>query len=89
MSLHEEICEAYGITKKKLRNTEEKNKNIAYTRFVLEKAILETFLDLLTLMPCVLRLCGNWQKKQKIKPIKRMYREWLNTYSGKRISKSI
>ena len=37
MSLHEEICTAYGITKKKLRKAEEKNKNIAYTRFVLEK----------------------------------------------------
>ena len=88
MSLHEEICEAYGITKKKLRNTEEKNKNIAYTRFVLEKGYSGDFLDLLTaLMPCVLGYAEIGRKNKKIKPIKRMYREWLNTYSGKEYQK--
>ena len=36
MDLHIKLCKKYGISKAKLNNTEEKNKNIAYTRYVLE-----------------------------------------------------
>ena len=55
MNLHERICKSYGITKKKLQTAEEKNKNIAYTRYVLEKGYSGDFLDLLAaLVPCAI-----------------------------------
>ena len=38
-------------------------------------------------MPCVLGYAEIGRKNKKIKPIKRMYREWLNTYSGKEYQK--
>ena len=38
-------------------------------------------------MPCVLGYAEIGRKNKKIKPIKRMYREWLTTYSGKEYQK--
>ena len=55
MDLHIKLCKKYGISKKDLINAEEKNKNIAYSRYVLESGYSGDFLDLITpLIPCVI-----------------------------------
>ena len=36
MDLHVKLCKKYGISEKDLDNAEEKNENIAYSRYVLE-----------------------------------------------------
>ena len=84
MSLHERICQSYGITKKNLQTAEEKNKNIAYTRYVLEKGYSGDFLDLLTaLVPCAIGYAEIGRNIKKSKPKNKMYKKWIATYSGK------
>ena len=84
MRLHEKICASYGITKKRLQSAEEKNKNIAYTRYVLERGYSGDFLDLLTaLVPCVIGYGEIGKNIKKNNPKNKMYKEWIITYSGK------
>ena len=55
MQLHIDLCDEYGISNKDLESTDERNENIAYTRYVLELGYSGDFLDLLSaLAPCVL-----------------------------------
>ena len=83
MGLHEKICETYGITKKRLQHTEEKNKNIAYTRYVLERGYTGDFLDLLSaLVPCVIGYGEIGKKIKNNKPRNKMYKRWIATYGG-------
>ena len=83
MKLHEKVCQSYGITKTKLQNTEEKNKNIAYTRYVLERGYSGDFLDLLSaLLPCVIGYGEIGNKIKKYKPKNKMYKDWIATYSS-------
>ena len=84
MGLHEKICKSNGISKKNLEDAEEKNKNIAYTRYVLEKGYSGDFLDLLTaLVPCVIGYAEIGKENKKYKPANKMYKKWINTYSSK------
>ena len=84
MKLHEKICASYGITKKKLQNAEEKNKNIAYTRYVLEIGYSGDFLDLITaLVPCIIGYGEIGNNIKNNKPSNKMYKKWIATYSGK------
>ncbi len=88
MDLHIKLCKKYGITKKILENSEEDNKNIAYTRYVLESGYSGDFLDLITsLIPCVLGY-GEIGKNLKKLPTKNsMYKTWIETYSGSEYQK--
>lgn len=93
MDLHIKLCKKYGISKAKLNNTEEKNKNIAYTRYVLESGYSGDFLDLITtLIPCVIGYAEIGNNIKSYKPSNKMYRKWIETYSGEeyqKISKTV
>ena len=83
MDLHIKLCKNYGISKKNLNNAEERNKNIAYTRYVLESGYSGDFLDLITpLMPCVIGYAEIGNNIKNCKPSNEMYRTWIQTYSG-------
>jgi thiaminase/transcriptional activator TenA len=93
MDLHIKLCKKYGISKKDLVNAEEKNKNIAYSRYVLESGYSGDFLDLITpLIPCVLGYAEIGNNLKNYKPSNQMYKSWIQTYSGEeyqKISKSV
>ena len=83
MGLHISLCEKYGISKLDLENTEEKNENIAYTRYVLELGYSGDFLDLLSaLSPCVLGYGEIGLNLQNFNPKISMYKKWIETYSS-------
>jgi len=83
MGLHISLCEKYGISKLDLENTEEKNENIAYTRYVLELGYSGDFLDLLSaLSPCVLGYGEIGLNLQNSNPKISMYKKWIETYSS-------
>ncbi|MDA9164722.1 TenA family protein [Alphaproteobacteria bacterium] len=83
MGLHISLCEKYGISKLDLENTEEKNENIAYTRYVLELGYSGDFLDLLSaLAPCVLGYGEIGLNLQNSNPKISMYKKWIETYSS-------
>jgi thiaminase/transcriptional activator TenA len=83
MGLHISLCEKYGISKLDLENTEEKNENIAYTRYVLELGYSGDFLDLLSaLAPCVLGYGEIGLNLQNSNPKTSMYKKWIETYSS-------
>ena len=83
MGLHISLCEKYGISKLDLENTEEKNENIAYTRYVLELGYSGDFLDLLSaLAPCVLGYGEIGLNLQNSNPKISMYNKWIETYSS-------
>ena len=93
MDLHIKLCKKYGISKKDLVNAEEKNKNIAYSRYVLESGYSGDFLDLITpLIPCVIGYAEIGNNLKNYKPSNQMYKSWIQTYSGEeyqKISKSV
>ena len=93
MDLHVKLCRKYGISKKELVNSEEKNKNIAYSRYVLESGYSGDFLDLITpLIPCVIGYAEIGYNIKNFKPSNQMYKSWIQTYSGEeyqKISKSV
>ena len=93
MDLHIKLCKRYGISKKDLINAEEKNKNIAYSRYVLESGYSGDFLDLITpLIPCVIGYAEIGNNLKNYKPSNQMYKSWIQTYSGEeyqKISKSV
>ena len=83
MGLHISLCEKYGISKLDLENTEEKNENIAYTRYVLELGYSGDFLDLLSaLSRCVLGYGEIGLNLQNSNPKISMYKKWIETYSS-------
>ena len=83
MDLHVNLCHSYGISKKHLENAVEENKNIAYTRYVLESGYSGDFIDLITsLIPCVLGYGEIGKNLQNYKPSNIMYQKWIETYSG-------
>ena len=83
MGLHISLCEKYGISKLDLENTEEKNENIAYTRYDLELGYSGDFLDLLSaLAPCVLWYGEIGLNLQNSNPKISMYNKWIETYSS-------
>ncbi len=83
MDLHINLCKSYGIKKHTLVNATEKNKNIAYTRYVLNCGHSGDFLDLIcALMPCVLGYAEIGLKIKNSKPSNQMYQKWIQTYSS-------
>ena len=93
MDLHIKPCKKYGISKKDLVNAEEKNKNIAYCRYVLESGYSEAFLDLIIpLIPCVLGYPEIGYNLKNYKRSNQIYKSWIQNYSREEyqeISKSI
>ena len=88
MDLHIKLCKKYGISKKDLVNAEENNKNIAYSRYVLESGYTGDFLDLITpLIPCVLGYAEIGNNLKTYKPSNQMYKSWIQTYSGEEYQK--
>ena len=84
MDLHIKLCKSYGISRKNLEGSSEKNENIAYTRYVLENGYSGDFLDLITsLMPCVIGYAEIGYNLRKHNPKNFMYKKWIETYSGK------
>ena len=83
MDLHISLCKKYGISKETLDSAKEKNKNIAYTRYVLESGFTGDFLDIITaLIPCVIGYAEIGKNLKKCKPSNLMYLKWIQTYSG-------
>ena len=83
MQLHIDLCNEYGISKKDLERTDERNENIAYTRYVLELGYSGDFLDLLSaLAPCVLGYGEIGLNLKDFKPDNFMYQKWIETYAS-------
>ena len=83
MDLHMDLCESYGISKIDLKNANEENENIAYTRYVLEIGYSGDLLDLMAaLIPCVLGYGEIGLNNNNAKPEEYMYKKWLETYSS-------
>ena len=83
MELHISLCANYGISKSDLENADEENKNIAYTRYVLELGYSGDLLDLLSsLAPCVLGYGEIGIKYKNSNPKISMYQKWIDTYSS-------
>jgi len=88
MDLHMDLCESYGISKIDLKNANEENENIAYTRYVLETGYSGDLLDLMAaLIPCVLGYGEIGLNNRNAKPKEYMYKKWLDTYSSKEYQK--
>ena len=84
MELHISLCANYGISKSDLENADEENKNIAYTRYVLELGYSGDLLDLLSsLAPCVLGYGEIGINYKNSNPKISMYQKWIDTYSSK------
>lgn len=83
MELHISLCAKYGISKYDLENADEKNENIAYTRYVLELGYSGDFLDLLSaLAPCVLGYGEIGLNLQNSNTKTSMFKKWIETYSS-------
>ena len=84
IDLHIKLCQKYGISADTLNSASEKNKNIAYTRYVLESGYSGDFLDLIaTLIPCVIGYAEIGTNLKNSNPSNTMYQTWIQTYSGK------
>lgn len=86
MSLHIEICAGWGLGEADIVAAPEAARNIAYTRFVLERGLSGDLLDLLVaLAPCVMGY-GEIGSALKADPATRLdgnpYRDWIETYAG-------
>ncbi len=86
MSLHVKFSERFGVSQEQLENTREAQGNLAYTRYVLDKALAGDILDLyVALMPCVVgyaeignRLILEYDSGMSQNP----YREWIEMYAS-------
>jgi thiaminase/transcriptional activator TenA len=86
MKLHVDYCKGWGISEDEMRATAEAPKNMAYTRYVLEKGMSGDILDLyVALAPCVIgygeigaRLKSSGDTQAENNP----YMPWIDMYSG-------
>ncbi len=86
MKLHVEFSEKFGVSQQDLERTVEAQANLAYTRFVLDRAMAGDVLDLyVALMPCVVgyaeignRLALDHGPERPRNP----YREWIEMYAA-------
>jgi thiaminase (transcriptional activator TenA) len=83
MELHIKLCGSYNISKNDLKNANEENENIAYTRYVLELGYSGDLLDLLSaLAPCVLGYGEIGINGKNLKLNTPMYQKWIDTYAS-------
>ena len=86
MALHVGYCAGWGMTEADMAALPEDPRNMAYTRYVLERGLAGDLLDLLVaLAPCVVgyaeigrRLGGDPATRRDGNP----YRDWIETYAG-------
>ncbi|MEM7732949.1 MAG: thiaminase II [Pseudomonadota bacterium] len=82
IALHIQICAGAGIDETTLFATEERQENLAYTRYVLDAGHSGDLLDLLAaLAPCVMGYgdIGTYLAGVKTSDT---YADWINTYAG-------
>ena len=83
IALHIKTCAKVGIDEETLFATEERQENLAYTRYVLDAGHSGDLLDLLvTLAPCVMGYGEIGARLVKTKTSE-TYAEWIETYAGK------
>jgi thiaminase (transcriptional activator TenA) len=81
MRLHVETCAAEGLSEQALFAAEERQENLAYTRYVLDAGHSGDFLDLMAaLAPCVLGY-GEIGARLAVDGAP-AYRAWIGTYGG-------
>jgi thiaminase/transcriptional activator TenA len=86
MSLHVRYCAEWGISEQQILAVEEDPRNMAYTRYVLEKGLSGDSLDLhVALAPCVVgygeigrRLADSPDTRRDRNP----YMPWIDMYAG-------
>ncbi|MCV6593446.1 MAG: thiaminase II [Silicimonas sp.] len=82
IALHIETCAAAGIDEATLFATEERQENLAYTRYVLDAGHSGDLLDLLAaLAPCVMGY-GEIGAHLAAAKTSETYDEWIGTYAG-------
>ncbi len=86
LGLHVEFCAGWGLSEADLARVPEANATLAYTRYVLERGITGTLLDLqAALAPCIVGYAeiGAWLESQ---PSTRRhgnpYAAWITMYAG-------
>ena len=86
LSLHVEYCKGWGIEPDELATLEEATATMAYTRYVLERGMSGTLLDLhVALSPCVIGYAevAQWILAQPFTVLEgNPYRSWIETYSN-------
>lgn len=86
MALHVETCAGWGLSESDLAKTPERDENLAYTRFVLERGLSGDLLDLLVaLVPCVAGYAEIGHRLLKAAgrdEVGNPYRPWIETYGG-------
>lgn len=86
LALHLGYCASWGLTEAQVLATPEDPRNLAYTRFVLERGLAGDYLDLLVaLAPCVIgyaeigaRLAADPRTRRDGNP----YWPWIESYGG-------
>lgn len=82
IALHIKTCAEAGIDEATLFATEERQENLAYTRYVLDAGHSGDLLDLLaTLAPCVMGY-GEIGATLAVSKTSDTYAEWIGTYAG-------
>lgn len=82
IALHIKTCAAAGIDEATLFATQERQENLAYTRYVLDAGHSGDLLDLLAaLAPCVMGY-GDIGRHLAAAKTSDTYAEWIDTYSG-------
>ncbi len=82
IALHIRTCAAAGIDEATLFATQERQENLAYTRYVLDAGFSGDLLDLLAaLMPCVLGYGEIGARLAKTKTSE-TYADWIETYAS-------
>lgn len=82
IALHITTCAAEGLSEADLMATEEKQANLAYTRYVLDAGHSGDFLDLMAaLAPCVMGY-GEIGARLGAEKSSDVYGEWIGTYAG-------
>ena len=86
LDLHVQYCEQWGIGRKELEATVESTANMAYTRYVMERGLAGSLLDLnVALAPCIIGYAqiANWLSKQSfLKTEDNPYSAWIAMYSS-------
>lgn len=82
LSLHIGICAEAGISEDELFATDERQENLAYTRYVMDAGHSGDLLDLLaTLAPCVMGY-GEIGLRLASDKTSDVYADWIGTYAG-------
>ncbi len=81
LKLHVGICAEKGFSEADLRNAEEASETLAYTRYVMDRALSGDLVDLLAaLAPCVLGYGEIGLRLARQRDTLPEYRQWIDTY---------